>query len=339
MRRTCATLGTALMVGMGAGEVAGQAGAGWQPPEYADTTVLVERALSVGSAPFELPATLTLPRSADGPVPVVVLVHGSGPNDRDGTVGVKKPLKDVAWGLASQGVAVLRYEKRTRVHAAQMDFANVTIEEEAVADALAALRLVRAQPEIDAGRVYLLGHSLGGMIAPEIAIRDGGLAGVIMMAAGGRPLVESLLAQLDYVSQMPENRISQAAAQIAQMRAMAQRVVSREAAPDEMGLGAPAGYFYDLDERTAPSHARDVQAPLLILQGERDYQVTMGDFGIWKQTLAGREDVVFRSYPGLDHLFVFGDADSTPRETMLAPGHVAAKVIEDMAEFVKASDG
>lgn len=337
MGRTCAILGMGLMVGAGAGEAAGQTGAGWQPPEYADTTALVERALSVGSAPFELPATLTLPGAADGTVPVVVLVHGSGPNDRDGTVGVKKPLKDLAWGLASQGVAVLRYEKRTRVHAAQMDFANVTVEEEAIADALAALQLVRAQPEIDAGRVYLLGHSLGGMVAPEIAIRDGGLAGVIMMAAGGRPLAESLIAQLDYVAQMPENRIPQAAAQIEQMRAMAQRVASREAAPEEMGLGAPASYFYDLDERTAPAHARDVQSPLLILQGERDYQVTMEDFGIWKETLADRDDVVFRSYAGLDHLFVFGEATSTPRETMLAPGHVAVQVITDVAEFVRAS--
>ena len=335
--RRMALAGVVVMVGAGAGGAAGQVGTPWLAASYADTTTFVEREVTVGSAPFELPATLTLPRSAspDSPVPVVVLVHGSGPNDRDGTVGVKKPLKDLAWGLASRGVGVLRYEKRTRAHGARMDFANVTIEEETVLDALAALELARAQPEVDAERVFLLGHSLGAMIAPEIAIRDGDVAGVIMMAAGGRPLLESLLAQLDYISTMPENQVPQAAAQIAQMRSLAQRVVSGEAAPEEMGLGAPAGYFYDLKERTAPSHALDVKAPLFILQGERDYQVTLEDFNIWKQTLADKDDVTFRSYPGLDHLFVFGESDSTPRETMLAPGNVAEQVIEDVAEFVK----
>ncbi|HEU5208876.1 MAG TPA: alpha/beta fold hydrolase, partial [Longimicrobiales bacterium] len=292
--------------------------------------------LTVGSAPFELPATLTMPRAAgEGPVPVVVLVHGSGPNDRDGTVGVKKPLRDLAWGLASRGVAVLRYEKRTRVHAARMDLANPTIEEETIADALAALQLVRTQPELDAERVFVLGHSLGAMVAPEIAVRDGQLAGVIMMAAGARPLAESMVHQLDHVAKQPENQVPQAAAQIAQLRAAAERIASKQAPPDDRSMGVPASYFYDLNVRAAPTRALEVDAPMLILQGERDYQVTMDDFAIWKRTLEGRNDVVLRSYPGLDHLFVSGDAPSTPRETMLAPGHVAQEVIEDVVELVK----
>lgn len=309
---------------------------GWQAPAYADTSAFVERELTVGSAPFELPATLTLPRAAaaGARVPVVVLVHGSGPNDRDGTVGVKKPLKDLAWGLASRGVAVLRFEKRTRLHAQQMDLSRVTIEEETVADALSALAVARSQPEVDPARVFLLGHSLGGMIAPEIAVRDGAVAGVVLLAAGARPLAASLLAQLDYVARMPENQSPQAVQQIAHMRALAVRIVAHEAAPEETGLGAPVSYFYDLDERAAPSKALAVRAPMLILQGERDYQVTMDDFAVWQATLAGRRDVAFRSYPGLDHLFVAGDAESTPRETMLAPGNVSGDVIEDLVKFV-----
>ena len=306
-----------------------------QIPEYADTAAFVEREVTVGAAPFELPGTLTLPKDARG-VPVVVLVHGSGPNDRDGTVGVKKPLRDLAWGLASEGVAVLRYEKRTRLHAARMDLTAVTIEEETVADALLALDLVRAQPEVDATRVFVLGHSLGAMIAPEIAARDGGLAGAIMMAAGARPLAVMMLAQLDYVSQTPENQAPQAVAQIAALRERIERIARREAAPEDMGVGAPARYFYDLDERAAPEKAATVDVPLLVMQGGRDYQVTMEDFAAWKQALAGRDDVVFRSYDELDHLFVAGAGPSTPMEVMTVPGHVAASVIGDIVTFVKA---
>ncbi len=313
------------------------AGSGGGPP-YADPSAFVEREVTVGSAPYALPGTLTLPvgANAEAPVPVVVLVHGSGPNDRDETVGMRKPFRDLAWGLASRGIGVLRYEKRTRLYAGQMDLKAITIEEETVADALSALALARAQPESDGGRVYLLGHSLGAMIAPEIAVRDAEVAGVIMMAAGARPLAESLLHQLDYIAAQPENQVPQAVAQIAQMRTAAERLASREAAPEDMSMGgAPASYFYDLTERASPDKALEVDAPILLLHGERDYQVTMEDFSIWQRTLAGRETVHLRSYPGLDHLFVAGTAPSTPRETMTAPGFVADTVVADIAAFVQ----
>jgi alpha-beta hydrolase superfamily lysophospholipase len=266
---------------------------------------------------------------------VVVLVHGSGPHDRDETIGPRKPLRDVAWGLATQGIGVLRYVKRTRLHAARMHRDSVTIEQETVADALVALAAARMQPEADSARVYLLGHSLGAMIAPEIAVRDGGVAGVIMMAPAARPLAEVILEQLDYVITLPENESPAAREQIGKLRALVERVASGEAPPGDQALGAPAAYFYDLNERAAPRRALDFAGPILVLQGERDYQVTMEDFRIWQETLAGRANVVFRSYPALDHLFVAGDGTSTPRETMTVPGFVAQEVVADIAAFVR----
>jgi len=80
-----------------------------------------------------------------GPFPAVVLVHGSGPQDRDETIGPNKPFRDLAWGLASQGIAVLRYDKRTKVHGAMMAGAveQFTVKEETIDDALAAVALLR----------------------------------------------------------------------------------------------------------------------------------------------------------------------------------------------------
>src|SRR5690349_5011368 len=150
----------------------------YQPPAYVDTTRFTEREIQVGTDPWRLPGTITVP-SGPGPFPVVVLVHGSGPNDRDETIGGNRPFKDLAGGLASRGIAVVRYDKRTRVYGARMQSRFITLDAEVVDDALAALRLARSTTALDAKRVFLLGHSLGAMLGPTIAARDGHLAGLI----------------------------------------------------------------------------------------------------------------------------------------------------------------
>jgi dienelactone hydrolase len=95
----------------------------------------------------------------------------SGPNDRDETIGPNKPFQDLAWGLASQGIAVLRYDKRTRVYPAQfVALPNATVKEETIDDALAAVALLRNTPNIDQHRIFVLGHSLGGMLVPRIGL-------------------------------------------------------------------------------------------------------------------------------------------------------------------------
>ncbi len=140
--------------------------ADWLPPSYAAPETFEEESVMVGASPA-LPGTLTLPKHAQR-VPAIVLVHGSGPNDRDETIGVLKPFKDLAWGLGRRGIAVLRYDKRTRVAPA-----GVRTEKEEVDDgAHAAVALLLARPEVDPTRIALLGHSQGGALAPRIARAD-----------------------------------------------------------------------------------------------------------------------------------------------------------------------
>src|SRR5258708_674329 len=99
----------------------------YQLPGYVDTTRFTERDIQVGKEPWVLPGTITIPKGA-GPFPVVVLVHGSGPNDRDETIGGNRPFRDLAWGLASRGIAVVRYDKRTRVYGARMQSRFITLD-------------------------------------------------------------------------------------------------------------------------------------------------------------------------------------------------------------------
>ncbi|NJD10243.1 MAG: alpha/beta fold hydrolase, partial [Gemmatimonadetes bacterium] len=310
------------------------AGAPWEPPRYARRDAFEEVELTVGAEGWPLGATLTLPKAA-GKVPVVVLVHGSGPNDRNEMVGGVQVFHDLAWGLASNGVAVLRYDKRTFRHGARLVGQPITVTEEVIADALTALAKVREQYGIDPNRVYLLGHSLGGMLAPEIAVQDGELAGVILMAGATRSLPALAIEQLDYIATLPESQAPAAQQQLAQMRAMLVKVEKHELAPTQDAGGAPASYFYDLEQRAPVQFVPRLKGPVLVLQGGRDYQVTKTDYDAWQAALAPVPGVRFRWYEDLNHLFVTGQGKATPAEYATSRGHVDARVIADIAEFVK----
>jgi hypothetical protein len=302
-------------------------------PSYADVSKFREVEVEVGSDPWVLPATLTIPAGA-GRFPAIVLVHGSGPHDRDETVGGTKVFRDLAWGLASGGIAVLRYEKRTKTHGAKMG-GDVTLDSEVIVDALAGLELVRSHASVDPEQVYVLGHSLGAILAPEIARRDGGLAGAIMMAGTARPIDEVMVDQLEYLAGLPLNAAPEAQAQLGAALAQVRRLTSREAEGSELVLGAPAAYFYALADRDDLAEALRVDAPLLLLQGERDYQVTMEDFELWRTALKERPATSFRSFPSLNHLFVAGSGLSTPAE-YAQPGFVSEDVIRTIHDWVTA---
>jgi len=305
-------------------------------PAYANPAAYIESDVTFGAAEWALPGTLTVPLGA-GPFPVVVLVHGSGPNDRDETVGANKPFKDLALGLASRGVAVLRYDKRTKVYPAKMAaLATLTVKEEAVDDAVAALAFVRTQPRIDPARVFLLGHSLGGMLVPRIAVADPKLAGAIVMAGAARPLERAILEQTTYLANADGTVSPDEQTAIDEAQKLVEAVAAlkpSDAQGPRVGFG-PASYWLDLKAYDPPLAAKSVEAPMLILQGERDYQVTPAEFARWKGALATRKDMTFRLYPALNHLFIAGTGKSLPAEYGV-PSHVAEEVVNDIAAWVK----
>jgi dienelactone hydrolase len=285
----------------------------WQHPSYSRPSAFRERDLTIGDGPWKLPGTLSVPSSSGGAVPGVVLVHGSGPLDRDETVGANKPFRDLAEGLASRGIAVLRYDKRTKVYASRMGMMKeLTVQQETVEDGVKAAALLRQQPEVASRRVFVLGHSLGGYVAPRIAQQDQRLAGLILMAANVRPLDDLLADQLQWMG-LTGSELEKAKANILE--------------------ALPASYTSDLNSYDPAEESKNLFVPMLILQGERDYQVTMKDFNLWKTALAGRWNVSFRSFPMLNHLFIAGQGKSVPAE-YTQPGHVDGQVIDQIAGWI-----
>lgn len=308
------------------------------PAPYVDPESFTESEVTFGEPSWELPGTLTLPKG-EGPFPAIILVHGSGPNDRDETLGPNKPFRDLAWGLASKGVAVLRYDKRTKVHGmkfGQMD--ELTIKEETVDDAVLAFELLRKDSRIDPKRIFILGHSLGAMVMPRIGLRTPETAGLIFMAGNSRPLEDLIVEQYEYIysiggepSEEDKLVIESLKKQVALLKSDAfTEDIPREQTP----LGTSAAYWLDLKNYKQVETAQKLKQPLLILHGERDYQVTMQDFNGWKRGLKDKSNVTFKSYPQLNHLFMTGEGKAVPDEYM-QEGHVNLEVIDDIVKWIK----
>jgi fermentation-respiration switch protein FrsA (DUF1100 family) len=301
------------------------------PPSYVNQSMFTETNVTVGSGEWVLPGVLSVPNGA-GPFPAVVLVQGSGASDQDETIGPNKPFKDLAWGLASQGVVVLRYVKRTKQYPTQsLAISNFTVEDEVIDDAIAAVSILNASPVVDHNRMFLLGHSLGGMLAPRIASQDPRLAGIIIMAGPTRPLEDLILEQTRYLANLSGTNQS---AQIASVEQNVTKIKTLNFTDDELVFGAPRSYWADLATYDPVATAETLHVPMLILQGLRDYQVTMEDFARWNSTFSGNPQVTLKTYPSLNHLFIPGTGVPTNAE-YLVEGHVAEQVVNDIASWIQ----
>jgi dienelactone hydrolase len=316
----------------------------YEAPGYADPARFEEKEVVIGTGEWKLPGTLTLPKGS-GPFPGLVVVHGSGPNDRDESLGPNKPFRDLAWGLATRGIAVLRYDKRSRVYGARIVAdpkleATMTVKDETIDDALAAAAMLQKTEAVDKGRVFILGHSLGGFLMPRIALaaKPLGVAGFISLAGLTRPLEDTILRQLKYLSGLSGGAASEAEKKRLEEIEGAVRKIKALTDADKMStiklLGAMPTYWLDLRGYNPPELAKSVTKPMLILQGSRDYQVTTEDFENWKAALGSRQDVELHLYPKLNHFFFEGKGLIMPTEYVQVHGSVAPYVIGDIAAWI-----
>ncbi|WP_415646161.1 alpha/beta hydrolase family protein [Stackebrandtia soli] len=307
----------------------------WVPPSYTEPSRFAEHDVTVGTGPLAVSGTVSVP---NGPAacPGVVLLAGGGQFDRDATSGPNKPLKDLAWGLASRGIAVLRFDKATFAHG---DFAaapDLTMTREYLPYAVDAIGLLRRHPAVDAERVFVLGHSMGGKIAPRIAAVESSVAGLVIMAGDVQPMHHAAVRVITYLAAMVPDLVPPSTVEIFGRQAAlvdsADLTSSTPAA--ELPFGLPASYWLELRDYDPVAIATGLRKPMLILQGGRDYQVTVDDdLTRWRAGLGDRPEVDIRVHDADDHLFFPGTGPSTPADYE-RPQHVDPAVIGDIVEWV-----
>lgn len=313
------------------------------PPPPAATAVdasFEERQIMVGYRDKALPGTLAMPESASAaqPVPGVVLVHGSGPLDRNATIGPNHPFLDIARGLAARGIAVLRYDKRN--FARPQDFADrdYDIDDVAIDDAVAAVATLRGVDSVDAERIFVLGHSLGGMLAPRIALESDKIAGLVLLAAPARTILDILIEQNRRLAAMDGETSDEEKAAIANLVRQVEQVRTHESVPPaDSPMGLPAEYWRSVEAVQPIADAKAAKLPMLLAQGGRDIQVVEADWDLWKKAFADQPDVTMTFYPALNHLGIAGEGPGSLTEYH-QPGHVDATLIHDIAEWIHAHD-
>ncbi|WP_063712608.1 alpha/beta hydrolase [Nocardia concava] len=316
--------------------LAGPAESGWTPPDYAIPGLFREREVTLGDGDTAVSGTLTLPRGR-GARPAVVLVS-SGAVDRDVTTGPNKPFKDLAWGLATLGVAVLRFDKLTYAHSGFESAPGFTMVEEYVPHALAAAEILKRQPGVDPARIYVVGHSGGGKAAPRIAAADPSIAGVGILAGDTIPLPRSILRALAHVAavQPGEDLTEVLESTRRQVERTESPTLSTETPTSDLLFNWPASYWLDLRDYDQVATAAALHRPILLVQGGRDYQVTADeDLPLWESGLEGVADVTVRVHPAVDHMLFPGTGPSTPAD-YLEPHHVDPAVITDLTDWLGA---
>jgi len=306
---------------------------------------MTEEKIIIGAGTdYPLNGLMTLPDDLTKKVPAVVFVHGSGSSNMDEKIYKVTPFADLAHGLAARGIASVRYDKRSYAHAMKLMRAakgRLTVKEEAVEDAIFASELLRRDARIDPDRVFIIGHSMGGMLAPRIDHDGGNFRGLIIMAGSPRRLEEILIDQIDAMQQsMPRifrGILGKQKEKYVRLFDGLYELSDDEALGKKFGGGVTLYYFKDMGQPTVAEYLAKSDKPMLIMQGSRDLQVSIErDFNVYKTLLSDRENVEFRLYEGLNHAFVpaLYDSIKDAAKEFKKERHIGDAVLDDIAAFV-----
>jgi dienelactone hydrolase len=306
---------------------------------------MIEEKIVVGmGGKYPLDGILSLPDNCDSAIPAVVLVHGSGPNDMDETVGGNKPFRDIANFLPTKGIAVLRYHKRSFVYGKEMvkeDPGGITVKNETIEDAVLAANILRDDKRIDPKKIFILGHSLGGMLAPRIDAEGGNFAGIIIWAGSPRTLIdiiisqnEEMIPQLGKLLQILDKK---------QYRSLKTKfdaigsMTEAEAKKTKFMGGSSLWYLKEMAEHPTADYLTSIEKPVFILHPGKDFHVSVEkDFDLYKKICAGKQNASFKLYPELNHLFmksISGKIKDYKKDYKI-PQKVDQAVLDDIVEFI-----
>ncbi len=306
-------------------------------PAYADPKAFVEKEVVFDMGDIKLPGYYTYPVDKRS-FPVVVLVHGSGAHDADETIGPNKIFRDVAQGLASKGIGVVRYEKRNKNNAHTLDPQNITPREELLDDFGKVLKAVMSFDGVDKDQLYMMGHSLGGYFAPLMAKEHPELKGVIVMAGNASPLHKIVMDQMRYLIPMQVNDTIEQRKIIDGYQIQSDRIESGdynlEVPHEEMMLSLSAAYWKFVSNYNPVEMMNSLPQRVLVVHGERDYQVPVSEHEKWKKGLEGKKNARVLLFKGLNHPFMYGDKPSVPADYFVE-GNVSEELIKTVESWIR----
>ena len=312
----------------------------------------IEEEYKFQSNEYQINGSLSYPKTSKEKFPAAILIHGSGPNDRDETIYGNKPFKDIAHYLSSNGVAVLRYDKRTFTYQNSIpieEIKQMSIKEEVIDDALNALNSLSSLPYIDSQELYLIGHSLGGWCAPLI-VEKYPVKGICLIAANARTIDILLKEQIKY--QLTFNALNTILERnILINKKILDSIIEEERnkidvyfnkirknmiKDDENFFGAYQEYYRFWIETDPKQSLKSFNGKILILQGENDCQVSMEDFNIWKKALGENKakNYTCRSFPNINHLLMKCEDKSTGKEYM-CKSNVDKEILVAIENWIK----
>lgn len=309
---------------------------GYKLPPYATGARFGKENVKIVSGSFTLPGEILLPLNTSKP-PLAILVHGSGPNDRDETIGPSKVLYDIALGLAAQGIATLRYDKRTKVYDSIYREVQFGLWEETVEDAINAVNLAKMSDLIDTSQIFIIGHSLGAMVAPYIG-NHSTATGVVMLAGPCRSLADLISDQTEYLLTLDGKKSRKDKKKIAEVLEKRKKIQSGNFEATDLSadlLGYWPGQYWKSEHIYMPLPQMDtLTKPLLILQGERDYQVDpVKDFIPLREKCDQSPHCKAKLFEQLNHLFISGTGKPSPSE-YFKQGNVEESVINTLADWI-----
>nr|WP_252195717.1 alpha/beta hydrolase [Bacillus mycoides] len=295
-----------------------------------------ESSIKVGYNEKKLNGLLTLPKGVEKP-PVAILLQGSGPNNMDSIIGtgLNRPFADIAHGLAENGIASIRYDKRS--YAYPNDVSDV--ETEYLYDAKEAVRLAKEDKRVDSNRIYLIGHSQGGLLGPKIAQDNPEIKGFVSMAGTLRRLEDIVLTQTTLRLEQENLSNERKKEELDNTKAGVDKIKKLNSSDKtEVILGYPASYWNSLNKIDGASIVKNLSIPMFIIQGTTDFHVLEKvDYKLWQETLEDKDNVSFKVYPGLSHLFMpGGSADKFDGSIYNKPAHVDSQVIKDISGWINA---
>ena len=295
-----------------------------------------ESPLKIGDPQYPLDGRLTMSKDIVE-APAVILIHGSGSHDMNETIGSagNAIFADLAHGLAERGIASLRYNKRYYQYP-ETATQTLTVWDEVINDVNAAIALARKTAGIDKNKIFICGHSLGGMLAPEIAKENADLAGLVSLAGSPRKLEDIILDQNKAAIAVLKNKddekqeiLARAVTFVNQVKALTPE------SPHCTIFNMNSEYWLSLNQTSPFNIVEFLTIPMLFLQGSADFQVTPeADFALWQKLLEGHKNTQFRLYPGLNHFFMKsnGKADLTEYNPK---ANLEEQVISDISEWIR----